>query len=317
MVAVYHRNGEKITKENTLDNLGAISLEKFIWIDLNFSSDEEKSAVEKLFNVRLQTKQQAEEIEQSSRYIESEDHIIVNSNFLVEKEDGYNNEAVSFILVKGTLISYRNADLKSFADTVKKYKVNPQAYSDGYAFLVSFFEMRIDHEADLLENISRNITAIGRTLSLEKEVDEELLLKITHLQETTMSVRENILDNQRVISSMLKSDKFPDHHKKILRIMIKDITSLLEHTNFNFERMEYLQNSFLGLVNIEQNKIIKIFTVVSVIFMPPTLIASIYGMNFKGFFPELTWQWGYPFAIVIMVASSVVTLYLFRKKKWL
>jgi magnesium transporter len=132
-----------------------------------------------------------------------------------------------------------------------------------------------------------------------------------------MSVRENILDNQRVISSMLKSDKFPDHHKKILRIMIKDITSLLEHTNFNFERMEYLQNSFLGLVNIEQNKIIKIFTVVSVIFMPPTLIASIYGMNFKGFFPELTWQWGYPFAIVIMVASSVVTLYLFRKKKWL
>jgi magnesium transporter len=146
MVAVYHRNGEKITKENTLDNLGAISLEKFIWIDLNFSSDEEKSAVEKLFNVRLQTKQQAEEIEQSSRYIESEDHIIVNSNFLVEKEDGYNNEAVSFILVKGTLISYRNADLKSFADTVKKYKVNPQAYNDGYAFLVSFFEMRIDHE---------------------------------------------------------------------------------------------------------------------------------------------------------------------------
>lgn len=317
MIAIYYRNGERIVKDTTIENVHTISTDKLIWIDLNYSTDEEKKSVETLFNVQLQTKQQAEEIEQSSRYIEAEGHVIVNSNFLVHKEDGYHNEAVSFIVTKGTLISYRNADLRSFAETVKKFKVNPQAYYDGYSFLVSLFETRIDHEADLLESISKHITGIGRALSVEKDLDENLLLKLTQFQETTMIVRENILDNQRVISAMLKSDKFPDANKQILRIMIKDITSLLEHTNFNFERMEYLQNSFLGLVNIEQNKIIKIFTVVSVIFLPPTLIASIYGMNFRGWFPELNWKWGYPFALVMMVASSVVTLYLFRKKKWL
>jgi magnesium transporter len=101
-----------------------------------------------------------------------------------------------------------------------------------------------------------------------------------------------------------------------VKIIIKDINSLIDHTNFLFERLEYLQNTFLGLVNIDQNKIIKIFTVVTVIFMPPTLIASLYGMNFK-FIPELNWIFGYPFAIVLMISSSLVALLFFKKQKWL
>ena len=98
--------------------------------------------------------------------------------------------------------------------------------------------------------------------------------------------------------------------------MIKDIGSLLDHTSFNFERLEFLQNTFLGLVDMEQNRIIKIFTVVTVVFMPPTLIASMYGMNFQ-FMPELDELWGYPFAILLMIMSSVLTLLFFKRKKWL
>ena len=101
-----------------------------------------------------------------------------------------------------------------------------------------------------------------------------------------------------------------------MRIMIKDVGSLLDHTSFNFERLEFLQNSFLGLVDIEQNRIIKIFTVVTVIFMPPTVIASAYGMNFKHM-PEIDKVWGYPFALIMMLLSSVLTLLFFRRKKWL
>ena len=131
-----------------------------------------------------------------------------------------------------------------------------------------------------------------------------------------MLLRENIFDKQRVVSAMLRSERFQKNEYEKLRIVIKDINSLLEHTNFNFERLEYLQNTFLGLVNIEQNKTIKIFTVVSVIFMPPTLIASIYGMNFD-IMPELHWAHGYIFAIFLMALSSFVTLFIFKRRGWL
>jgi magnesium transporter len=131
-----------------------------------------------------------------------------------------------------------------------------------------------------------------------------------------MLMRENIIDKQRVISSMLRSEFISEELQPRLTIIIKDINSLIEHIKFSFDRLDYLQDAFLGYVNIEQNKIIKIFTIVSVIFMPPTLIASIYGMNFA-FMPELDTKWGYPIAIFLMALSSLFILYYFRKKKWL
>lgn len=131
-----------------------------------------------------------------------------------------------------------------------------------------------------------------------------------------MEIRQNAVDKQRVLSAILKSKEFEGEDYERLRIVIKDINSLIDHANFTFQRLEYLQNTFLGLVNIEQNKIIKIFTVASVIFMPPTLIASVYGMNFE-FIQAFKWKYGFIYAIIIMVFSSAGTLYFFRRKKWL
>ena len=131
-----------------------------------------------------------------------------------------------------------------------------------------------------------------------------------------MLLRENIIDKQRTVSGMLRSEFIPNELQPKLTIIIKDINSLVEHIKFSFDRLDYLQDTFLGYVNIEQNKIIKIFTIVSVIFMPPTLIASIYGMNFT-FMPEIDKKWGYPLAILFMVLSSLFILYYFKKRKWL
>jgi len=124
------------------------------------------------------------------------------------------------------------------------------------------------------------------------------------------------VDKQRVLSAILKSKEFEGEDYERLRIVIKDINSLIDHANFTFQRLEYLQNTFLGLVNIEQNKIIKIFTLASVIFMPPTLIASVYGMNFE-FINAFKWKYGFTYAMVLMVFSSIGTLYFFRRKRWL
>jgi magnesium transporter len=150
---------------------------------------------------------------------------------------------------------------------------------------------------------------------MAEDVDEDILLEIKNMQERIMHLRENIIDKQRVVTNVLKSVLMPEELKPRLNMVIKDINSLIEHTKFGFDRLDYLQDTFLGLVNIEQNKIIKMFTLVSVIFLPPTLIASIYGMNFD-FIPELQWKYGYAFSLGLMVIASGVTLLYFKKKNW-
>jgi magnesium transporter len=129
-------------------------------------------------------------------------------------------------------------------------------------------------------------------------------------------LRENLTDKQRIISSLLKSSRVPESLKKEFTMMMKDVNSLVSSANFNFERLDYLQSIFLNFMSVEQNKVIKIFTVMSVIFLPPTLIASIYGMNFR-LIPELEWRYGYPLALLLIVASAVLPIYIFKKKGWL
>ena len=140
-----------------------------------------------------------------------------------------------------------------------------------------------------------------------------------------MILRENIFDRQRILSSILRSERFPNDIYPRLQLMIKDVNSLINHADFSFQRLDYIQDSALGLINIEQNEIVKIFSVAAVIFLPATLIASIYGMNFH-FMPELDWVWeiagytiplGYLFAICLMILSSGLTIWYFRYKKWM
>ncbi len=174
---------------------------------------------------------------------------------------------------------------------------------------------QVDLDADFIEHIAKEIASIARSLSLKADIDKEaMLLKISEYQESTTLSRESFIDKQRVVSSLLKSNIF--ENKERFRMLLKDINAMLEYTAFIFIRLEYLQNTILGLINIDQNKTIKIFTIVAVVFMPPTLIASIYGMNFK-FMPELDWSFGYPLAILLIVGSSILTLLIFKRKKWL
>lgn len=131
-----------------------------------------------------------------------------------------------------------------------------------------------------------------------------------------MNIRENLMDKQRILTSFIKSTKFDASLRNDIVIMLKDIKSLIDYTEFNFERLDYLQNIFLGVLNIEQNKVIKIFTIMNVIFLPPTLIASIYGMNFD-ILPELRWDYGYAFSLALMVISAVSPILYFKKKGWI
>jgi magnesium transporter len=290
------------------------SIPNIFWVDLINPTGDEKQQVEKDFSVELFTKHEREEIESSSKYVETAEEIGINLNFLIQEGDNFRNEPVSFIIKNKVLITQRYHEYRSFSETYRKLRVIKP--TDGDDVFLTILETRIDFDADLIENITARISAISKELTADQDTDRELLLKITALQESTITIRENIIEKQRILSSMLKSKMFPKEDYENMRIMIKDVGSLLDHTSFNFERLEFLQNTFLGLVDIEQNRVIKIFTVVTVIFMPPTVIASAYGMNFK-YMPELDKIWGYPFAIVLMMLSSVMTLLFFKRKKWL
>jgi len=295
------------------------SLKKNIaWIDLQDPTQLQIKEIEEFYNINFPTRQQQEEIEISSRYLENSGIIKINSTFvnIVPSNGKLEEHEISFIITEQTIFTLRYFDSRVISETVKKIKQFPTVFINPAKIFIAILEARTDFDADLIELISRFVDDIGRKITFDRKLDEKVLLKINDTQDLTMSLREALFDKQRTLSSLLRNEDLMLDSSNRLRIIIKDINSLIEHANFNFTRLEYLQNSFLGLLNIEQNKVIKTFTVVSLVFMPPTLIASIYGMNFK-IFPELDLTFGYPLAILLMLISSIIPLAIFRRKKLL
>lgn len=224
-------------------------------------------------------------------------------------------ETVSFILIDNILTTLRECPLRSLTDLQRRMLAFPKFYPSGNIVFVSILEQRIDLDADMIELMSKEIAQYNRKVSLGEDINEEFLLDVNQLQENTMLVRENIVDKQRVISSLLKSDIFPEELKNKLNVMLKDISSLINHTNFSFERLEYLQNTVIGLINLDQNKIMKVFTLVSLLLMPPTLIASFYGMNVA--LPMTGTFWDWIIILGLMVLSFLAILFIFKSRKML
>ena len=290
------KDKDKIKVGRSVNILNSLEKSDIIWIDLLDVSDRTEGVLEDFLKIDIQEDEEMEEIEMSSRYIQTDDSIVANSNFL---RDNFETEPVNFILKNSILVTTRDAELASFNETVKKMLMNTRNFPTGYHVLVTLMETRVERDADMIEDTTDMITKLSGEINAKDHVDEEVLIQIKDLQEKVTIIRQNIMDKQRVISNFLKCDFFPTELQPRLTMIIKDINSLFDYTRFGFDRLDYLQDTFLGLVNIEQNKIIKIFTVVNVVFLPPTLIASMYGMNFD-FMPELGWKFGYPFEIGLM-----------------
>ena len=326
MITVYLKQYNKIIRNADTELFDDFGFDDILWIDMVQPTIKEQKAVENFMEISLQTKQQVEEIESTSKYSETENAIISNSNFFVPTGDSFEVEPVSFILSnEGVLVSVRQADMRTFREAEKRLQMNYRSFSTGYHILISLLEVRIDFDADLVEMVGRQVSALSKDINKEDSIDKAVIHRINTLQERTMILRENIFDRQRILSGILRSERFPNDIYPRLQLMIKDVNSLISHTDFSFQRLDYIQDSALGLINIEQNEVVKIFSVAAVVFMPATLVASIYGMNFK-FMPELEWVWevngwqipvGYLFAIGLMILASGLTMGYFRYKKWL
>ena len=316
MITIYLKQYSKIVRNADVRLFDDLGYDDILWIDLLSPTIKEQKAVENFMEINLQTRQQVEEIESSSKYSETENAIICNSNFFMPTGDSFSIEPVSFIIAEGVLVSVRFNEFRTFTESAKRLQMNYRAFPTGYHLLISILEVRIDFDADLVEALAKNIAALSKEISLSDSVDKQMLTRISHLQENTMLIRENIFDRQRILSGILRSERFPNDIYPKLQLMIKDVNSLINHADFSFERLDYMQDTALGLISIEQSNVTKIFTVASLFFLPPTMIASIYGMNFVGI-QELHWKYGYPFALGLMVLASALTYLFFRWKKWL
>ncbi len=317
MITIYLKQHGKIVRNAEPDQLEELGYDDVLWIDMLSPSVKEQKAVEDYLDIDLLTRQQVEEIESSSKYAETEQSIRANSIFFVPTGEGFSLEPVSFTIAEGLLVTVREAESRTFADMAKWLQTTPKSYPTGFHLFVTILEIRIDLDADIVEAEARKISQLSGQVGGDVRSNEQLIRHINAIQESMMTIREGIFDRQRVLSGVLRSEHFPNDVYPRLQLMMRDVASLISHTDFSFERLNYLKDTVMGLINIEQNKTTKIFTVASVFFMPATLIASIYGMNVV-----LPWQHKaglLPFwiTLIFMVVASGVTLGFFRYKKWL
>jgi magnesium transporter len=188
---------------------------------------------------------------------------------------------------------------------------------DGHSIFLKLFGKILEFDIDIIEKITAEIQKLSKVISNPDKMNEKLIYEITRLQEKLIVIRRNIIDKQRILLSVTKHESFlTKKNQKTLMVLEKDVHSILDYISFDFERLEYLQDTLMGLINLRQNVIMKIFTIVSVIFLPPTLIASIYGMNFQNM-PELNFPYAYPIALSVMIGLSLLALRYFKKKSWI
>ena len=314
MIEIFYRKDGQMMVSQSETDFATIPYDDVVWIDLFSPSGEEKRATEAYLGTTIQNRAQAEEIEISSRFSETEKAIFANTSFLIPGPDEYTEETVSFILTDNVLTTLRESPLRSFTDLQRRLMAFPKIYHSGHIVFLGILEQRIDLDADMVELVSKEINQYNRKVSVGEDISEEFLIDINLLQENTMLIRENIIDKQRVISSILKSSNYPKEYQSRLNVLLKDISSLINHTDFGFERLEYLQNTVLGIINLDQNKIMKVFTLVSLMLMPPTLIASFFGMNMQfGWLGTSGWSW--VIALALMVVSTLVVFWVFKSRR--
>jgi magnesium transporter len=251
----------------------------------------------------------------------------IRSDFLIAHEDEPRTVRVAFIInqqneslkSRGVLFSIHDEDVPVFRLLRMRARRAPGLIEDDKDVLLKLFDADAEYSADTLEGIYDELEKASKLVLSEVVTDAlagEVLGAIARQEDLNGRIRRNVMDTRRAVSFMMRAKMLNAEQFEEARQILRDIESLDSHTAFLFDKINFLMDATVGFININQNKIIKIFSVASVALLPPTLIASIYGMNFQ-FMPELNLTWGYPYALALMLASAIVPMWYFRKRGWL
>jgi magnesium transporter len=310
------------------DRLGSIP-PGAIWIDLLNPTHEEEQLAEKLLGQNIPTREELSEIEPSSRLYERQGALFMTASVIFGITDGKpDNDPVGFILTDKLLVTVRYVDPKPFIAFVDHLYAEPELARASIDVLSRLLDTIVDRLADELEDTAQQIEAVSAQI-FEKQARggrakrkaatrlEALLLRLGGVQRLLAEIRESAVSTGRLLSflgaSRLTASSEAQRHVESLQ---RDIKGLLDHSDFLADNLTFLLNASLGLINLEQNFVMKIFSVFAVVLMPPTLIAGIYGMNFTHM-PELDWLLGYPFALALILVSAILPYWLARRSGWL
>ncbi|SDT55396.1 magnesium transporter CorA family protein [Bradyrhizobium canariense] len=321
-----------IPSEASLKKVASVDLaalpEAAVWIDLVKPSPEEDHAVERLAGIAVPTREDMQEIEISSRlYIENGARYMTATLMCSSDSENPRTTAVTFILAGHRLVTVRYDAPKPFMLVENKLARSCPQGITGEMVLMELLDAVIDRNADILERAGGDMDTIshdifepdggGRTGHAKRYSD--ILIAIGRKGDLTSKVRESLVSVGRVVTfvtAAVEGAKWSKDMREQLKTMQRDVISLTDHASYLSNKITFVLDAMLGVVNLEQNNIIKLFSVMAVVLMPPTLIASIYGMNFK-IMPELEWTHGYPLALVMMVLAAVLPYLVFKWKKWL
>ncbi|MBA3937842.1 MAG: magnesium transporter CorA family protein [Planctomycetes bacterium] len=312
---------EKGLKKNECD---AHALpEGALWIDLVDVSREEETLIESRLGIEIPTRAEMQEIEASSRLYREGATAYMTATMLIKTETEMpETAAVTFILSRERMLTLRYSEPWSFRTFAQRA---PRCgATNAEQVFTTLFDTTVERLADMLELVSLELDHISQQVFRRKGPGSDLdlqrtLTKIGTCGNILGKVRESLLDKNRVLTFCEQATQdwmSPDGRSRI-RALLHDIHSLADHATFTSGKISFLQDATLGLINIEQNRIIKLFSIAAVIFMPPTLVASVYGMNFGDKMPEFSWKYGYEYALGLMLVSVVGTLWFFKRQRWL
>ena len=319
-------NGRLCQEE--IESLEELSHFKPIWVDLESPTPDEKRWIMQYYGLSIPADAMDEDIEESARfYREDNGELHIRSDFLVPDADQPHTVRVAFILnldnaelkSQGVLFSIHDEDVPVFRLLRMRARRAPGFIEDAKEVLLKLFDGDAEYSADTLEGIYDDLEKVSRKVLSGDVTDAmagEVLGAIARNEDMSGRIRRNAMDTRRAVSFMMRSKILNSEQFEEARQILRDIDSLDSHTAFLFDKINFLMDATVGFININQNKIIKIFSVASVALLPPTLIASVYGMNFK-YMPELDWALGYPYALALMVGSAVIPMFYFRKRGWL
>jgi len=298
-----------------------------LWIDMVEPTREEDRQVERFLDLSIPTREEMLDIEPSELlYTENGARYMTARLLCKVNTDEPCLSGVTFILQDSKLITVRYEEPRAFAMFVQRASRPAGCGTTGQDILAGLIETVIDRAADVLQIMGDRIDDISRNVFEERtdpsQRNAELqgtLRSLGRLGDLASKQRESLVSIERILlflSANFRAARVSPELREQVRTALRDLQSLEEHATFQSSKIQFLLDATLGLVNLEQNNIIKLFSVMAVVFMPPTLIASIYGMNFKHM-PELDWSFGYPLAIVLMVVAAVLPYVFFRWKRWL
>ena len=316
-------------------NVADLVLKKAVWLDMVAPTAAEEARVESLLRLDIPTRGELAEIEASSRLYQDDGATVMTATLIRRGEDDRpESSPVTFIIKGQQLITIRYHHPQAFPQYVKQAMRHANG-NDAWGVFISLVEAVVDRAADHLERVGAIVEETSKQVfatSFVRKADpkrrkpkpknlEAMLGKVGEEGDFTSKMRESLVSLTRMtafaqaVVDAQTNTKMKREALARIKILQRDINSLTDHAGFLNGKISFLLDAVLGMISIEQNNTIKIFTVASVAFLPPTLIASIYGMNFK-IIPELQWDFGYVYAVVLMIASALLPIYYFRRKGW-